>query len=150
MSVALNHTIVHARDRRETAQFLVDILGLAPATQFGPFLVVSLANDVSLDVVEDQGPIHPQHYAFLVTEEDFDLIFDRIKARRLVPGPIRSTSSPTASIPTTVVVACTGMPRTVITLRSSRGPMAVEATAARLLPERIWQSVSAEESPDVR
>jgi len=83
MSVALNHTIVHARDRQETAQFLVDILGLEPATPFGPFLVVSLANDVSLDVVEDMGSVQSQHYAFLVTEEDFDSIFDRIRARGL-------------------------------------------------------------------
>jgi catechol 2,3-dioxygenase-like lactoylglutathione lyase family enzyme len=83
VSVELNHTIVHASDRRETAQFLVEVLGLEPAAPFGPFLVVSLANGVSLDVVEDQGPIHPQHYAFLVTEDEFDLIFDRIKARGL-------------------------------------------------------------------
>src|SRR4030095_2903980 len=83
MSVALNHTIVHARDRQETAQFLVDILGLEPATPFGPFLVVSLTNDVSLDVVEDKGAVQSQHYAFLVTEEDFDSIFDRIRARGL-------------------------------------------------------------------
>jgi hypothetical protein len=83
VSVALNHTIVHARDRRVTAQFLVDILGLEPATPFGPFLVVSLANDVSLDVVEREEPIQPQHYAFLVTEDEFDLIFERIKARGL-------------------------------------------------------------------
>lgn len=41
------------------------------------------ANDVSLDVLTDSGPIHPQHYAFLVTEEEFDAIFDRIKARGL-------------------------------------------------------------------
>jgi catechol 2,3-dioxygenase-like lactoylglutathione lyase family enzyme len=83
VSVALNHTIVHARDSQQTADFLSDILGLPPAARFGPFLVMSLANDVSLDVVDDAEPIHPQHYAFLVTEEEFDQIFERIKARGL-------------------------------------------------------------------
>jgi catechol 2,3-dioxygenase-like lactoylglutathione lyase family enzyme len=83
MSVALNHTILHARDKQRTAQFLSDILGLPPAARFGPFLVVSFANDVSLDVAEDGGPIEPQHYAFLVTEEEFDQIFERITARGL-------------------------------------------------------------------
>ncbi|WP_155348986.1 VOC family protein [Acrocarpospora pleiomorpha] len=83
MSVRLNHTIVAARDREETAAFLVEILGLPPATAFGPFLVVDLGNEVSLDVAGADGPVHPQHYAFLVTEEEFDQIWGRIKDRGL-------------------------------------------------------------------
>jgi hypothetical protein len=35
---------------------------------------------VSLDVVSADGPVHPQQYAFLVSEEDFDLIWARIVA----------------------------------------------------------------------
>ncbi|WP_030454011.1 VOC family protein [Herbidospora cretacea] len=83
MSVRLNHTIVAARDREETAASLTEILGLPPATTFGPFLVVDLGNEVSLDVAQTDGPVHPQHYAFLVTEEEFDQIWDRIKGRGL-------------------------------------------------------------------
>jgi catechol 2,3-dioxygenase-like lactoylglutathione lyase family enzyme len=83
MAVRLNHTIVSARDKKEAAAFLVDILGLPRPTAYGPFLVVQVANDVSLDFVDDQGPIHPQHYAFLVTEDEFDQIFERIKDRDL-------------------------------------------------------------------
>jgi catechol 2,3-dioxygenase-like lactoylglutathione lyase family enzyme len=83
MAVQLNHTIIHATDQQSSAAFLVDLLGLPQPTRFGPFLVVQAANDVSLDVLADSGPIHPQHYAFLVTEEEFDAIFDRIKARGL-------------------------------------------------------------------
>ena len=83
MPVQLNHTIVHARDRRQSAAFLTQLLGLPEPARFGPFLVVRFANDVSLDVVEDPGTIHPQHYAFLVTEAEFDEILDRIKARGL-------------------------------------------------------------------
>ena len=83
MEVQLNHTIVHARDQHASAAFLADLLGLPEPTRFGPFLVVQAANDVSLDVLTDSEPIRPQHYAFLVTEEEFDQIFDRIKARGL-------------------------------------------------------------------
>lgn len=83
MSVKLNHTIVAARDRRQSATFLAEILGLAAPTSFGPFLVVQLANDVSLDFATSDDPIHPQHYAFLISEAEFDPIFARITARGL-------------------------------------------------------------------
>lgn len=83
MPVQLNHTIVHAADRRRSARFLTSLLGLPEPAEFGPFLVVHVANNVSLDFIEEPGPIHPQHYAFLVTEDEFDQIFDRIKAQDL-------------------------------------------------------------------
>jgi catechol 2,3-dioxygenase-like lactoylglutathione lyase family enzyme len=82
MPVQLNHTIVAARDRMRSAEFLAELLGLAPPTTFGPFAVVELANDVSLDFMEE-GDVVPRHYAFLVTEEEFDEIFGRIRAREL-------------------------------------------------------------------
>lgn len=82
MAIQLNHTIVHARDKQESAAFLSDILGLPEPSTYGPFLVVQVANDVSLDFL-DSGYIHPQHYAFLVDEEEFDEIFGRITARGL-------------------------------------------------------------------
>jgi catechol 2,3-dioxygenase-like lactoylglutathione lyase family enzyme len=82
MSVALNHTIVHARDKQASAAFLADILGLAAPIPFGPFLVVQVDNDVSLDFLQVRDP-KPQHYAFLVGEPDFDAIFGRIRERGL-------------------------------------------------------------------
>lgn len=78
MNVRLNHTIVWCRDKRISAQFLAETLGLATPTSFGPFLVVNAANDVSLDFHEVGGEISSQHYAFLVTESEFDEIFGRI------------------------------------------------------------------------
>ncbi|GAA2631548.1 VOC family protein [Dactylosporangium fulvum] len=83
MPVQLNHTIVHASDGPRTAAFLADLLGLPQPARYGPFLVVQLANGVSLDVLTDPGPIAGQHYAFLVTEEEFDQIHDRITERGL-------------------------------------------------------------------
>ncbi|MBL7500080.1 VOC family protein [Frankia sp. CNm7] len=83
MSVELNHTIVWASDRDATARFLTEILGLAEASTYGPFRVVQVANHLSLDVAQATGPVSPQHYAFLVGEQEFDEIFDRIRARGL-------------------------------------------------------------------
>jgi catechol 2,3-dioxygenase-like lactoylglutathione lyase family enzyme len=82
MPVRLNHTIVAARDRQTSARFLADVLGLPAPTTYGPFWIVQLANDVSLDFVDDDD-VHPRHYAFLVTEAEFDEIFGRIRARGL-------------------------------------------------------------------
>lgn len=81
MPIQLNHTIVRVRDKRESAAFLAEILGLAAPTTYGPFLVVQVDNDVSLDFLEEDGG--PQHYAFLVGESDFDVILGRIRERGL-------------------------------------------------------------------
>jgi catechol 2,3-dioxygenase-like lactoylglutathione lyase family enzyme len=80
MPVRLNHTIVHCRDKQASATFLSEILGLPAPTGFGPFSVVEVANEVSLDFLE-VGTVHPQHYAFLVDEDEFDQIHGRILAR---------------------------------------------------------------------
>ena len=82
MPVHLNHTIVAARDKWESATFLTDLLGLKPPTAYGPFAVVELDNDVSLDFIDDPE-IHQRHYAFLVSEQEFDEIFGRIRDRGL-------------------------------------------------------------------
>jgi extradiol dioxygenase family protein len=84
MPVTLNHTIVHALDRVESARFMAEILGLPPAKPFGPFMVVDAANGVSLDFISArQDEIIVEHYAFLVSESEFDEIFARIQGRGL-------------------------------------------------------------------
>jgi len=83
MVIQLNHTIVNVPDKRESAAFLAEILDRPAPVPFGPFLVVELDNGVSLDFADDHGPAHPQHYAFLVSEAEFDKVFARIKERGL-------------------------------------------------------------------
>jgi catechol 2,3-dioxygenase-like lactoylglutathione lyase family enzyme len=83
MSIQLNHTIVWCRDKQKSARFLSEILGLSPPRAFGPFQVVELANGVSLDFHEIEGEIASQHYAFLISEAEFDAIFARIVERKL-------------------------------------------------------------------
>jgi catechol 2,3-dioxygenase-like lactoylglutathione lyase family enzyme len=97
MAVELNHTIVSARDKRASATFLTEILGLPEPKPFGPFLAVQVSNDVTLDFVDSDEEIVPQHYAFLVTESEFDEIFGRIRQRGL-----RYWADPHHQEPTTI------------------------------------------------
>ncbi|MGH9209935.1 MAG: VOC family protein [Acidimicrobiales bacterium] len=83
MAVQLNHTIVLAHDPQASATFLADLLGLATPGRYGPFLLVEVDNDVSLDFLQTDGEIVPQHYAFLISEREFDEIFGRIRDRGL-------------------------------------------------------------------
>ena len=81
MPVDLNHTIVYCHDKHASAKFLVDILGLPEPGRFGSFVVVDVSNGVSLDFLE--GEPHSQHYAFLVSEEEFDQIYQRLLDRNI-------------------------------------------------------------------
>jgi catechol 2,3-dioxygenase-like lactoylglutathione lyase family enzyme len=91
MTITLNHTIVAARDKTASATFLTELFGLPDPTPFGHFLVVSVGpqdgtgNPVSLDYAEvgEDDEISPQHYAFLVSEAEFDVIYGRIRDRGL-------------------------------------------------------------------
>lgn len=83
MAIQLNHTIVPARDARASATFLTEILGLNEPAQFGPFWTVALDNGVTLDYQHSDAAMPIEHYAFLVSEREFDVIFSRIKERSL-------------------------------------------------------------------
>jgi len=83
MTIKLNHTIVYSRDRQASSSFMTELFALPEPKPFGPFLCVEVANDVTLDFIETDEPIAPQHYAFLVSEAEFDAIFSRIQARGL-------------------------------------------------------------------
>ena len=79
----LNHTIVWCRDKQASARFLTEMLGRPPPKSFLHFLVVDLDNGVSMDFMEQPGEIGLQHYAFLVSEAEFDAIHGRIVERGL-------------------------------------------------------------------
>jgi catechol 2,3-dioxygenase-like lactoylglutathione lyase family enzyme len=83
MTVQLDHTIVPARDKKEPASFLAEILGLPEPVPTGPFMVVQIDHDLSLDFADTDGDIRPLHYAFRVGEDEFDTIFGRIRERAL-------------------------------------------------------------------
>jgi catechol 2,3-dioxygenase-like lactoylglutathione lyase family enzyme len=83
MTIQLNHTIVNVRDQQQSAQFLVDMLGLAAPTRFGPFTVVQVDNEVSLDFRSTDDALLVEHYAFLVDDDTFDQVLGRIRERQL-------------------------------------------------------------------
>ncbi len=83
MAIQLNHTIVAAHDKDTGAMFLTEILGLPAPLLLGPFAVVRVSDDTSLDYIDADGEITSQHYAFLVSEDEFDQIFARIRERDL-------------------------------------------------------------------
>ena len=70
-------------DQTMSARFLAEMLGRPAPTRFGHFDVVELDNGVSLDFADAEGPIRPQHYAFLISEADFDAVLSRIRERGL-------------------------------------------------------------------
>lgn len=82
MVARLDHTIVHSRAKHLSAEFLARILGLDPPGTFGHFVTVETGNGVSLDF-DDADDVRPQHYAFLVDDEDFPSIFERVKTERI-------------------------------------------------------------------
>lgn len=81
MSVQLNHTIVPARDPQASAAYLAQLLGRAAPKRFGPFYAVDMDNGVTLDFMRAGGEVRSHHYAFLVSEPEFDEIFGRIRER---------------------------------------------------------------------
>jgi catechol 2,3-dioxygenase-like lactoylglutathione lyase family enzyme len=82
MVVELNHTIVNAKDKRASATFFAEMLGLPEPTTYGPFFIVEAGNHVELAFL-DAERVHPQHYAFLVSDEEFDQVHARILERGL-------------------------------------------------------------------
>ncbi|ARE72931.1 glyoxalase [Streptomyces sp. Sge12] len=81
MSVQLNHTIVHSHNNRESATFLAHILDLEVGAEWGPFIPVGTANGVTLDFATIPAEsITVQHYAFLLSEEEFDVAFEKIRS----------------------------------------------------------------------
>ena len=84
MPIQLNHTVVPARSAAVTAQFWSEVLGLPAPVPAGPFLSVSTANGVDLDFADTSDDSFSRiHYAFLVSDDEFDAIYRRIKDRSL-------------------------------------------------------------------
>ena len=86
MTVQLNHTIVPAIDKEETARFYKQMLGFEYQGSMGHFAPVKISGQsLTLDF-EDRESFEPQHYAFKVSEAEFDKIFARVVERGLTYG----------------------------------------------------------------
>ena len=85
MPITLNHTIVPARDKQAAAKLFAEIFSLevgAADTYFAPVRV----NDALTFLFSDEGPFESHHYAFHVSESEFDTIFDHVKKAGLTYG----------------------------------------------------------------
>jgi len=81
MTVQFNHTIVAAKDKVRSAQFLAELLGLPEPQPLGHFQVVKLDGGASLDYAEPGVDFPSQHYAFLVSNDVFDALITKIRDR---------------------------------------------------------------------
>ncbi|MFJ8160119.1 VOC family protein [Streptomyces sp. NPDC096136] len=79
MPATFNHTIIAAKDRRESAEFFRDLLELSEAPSWGPFANVRLGDGVLLQFAEPPVEIQMQHYAFLLDDELFDRAYRRLR-----------------------------------------------------------------------
>lgn len=83
MTVKLDHMIVEARSKTESATFLAGMLGLPAPVALGKFAAVAIDHGLSIDFCDTEGEIRPQHYAFAVSEAEFDAVLDRVRGRGL-------------------------------------------------------------------
>jgi len=85
MTIILNHTIVPARDKVASAEFFARIFGLKYEGTVGHFAPVEVNGSLTFDF-DNSDQIASHHYAFHVSDEEFDGIFDRIKAEEIPYG----------------------------------------------------------------
>ncbi len=86
MTIELNHTIVPAHDNEASARFYRDLFGFdydGPLGHFAPVRIASQALTLDFDTATK---FNRQHYAFKVSEAEFDEIFGRVQAQGLVYG----------------------------------------------------------------
>ncbi len=85
MVITLNHTIVPARDKKTAARFFADIFGLTYVESDGHFAPVRVNETLTLDFADaDSSEVH--HYAFHVSDPEFDAIFKRVQEAGLAYG----------------------------------------------------------------
>jgi catechol 2,3-dioxygenase-like lactoylglutathione lyase family enzyme len=85
MAVILDHTIVPAKDKAASAKFFAEIVGLMVKPGAGYFAQVQVNESLTFDFADQPEP-KSHHYAFHVSEAEFEAIFGRVKARGLPYG----------------------------------------------------------------
>ncbi len=96
MAIILDHTIVPAKDKVASAEFFAEIFGLKVKPGQGHFTQVQVNESLTFDFADEPeawgGPgFDPRagkshHYAFHISEAEFEAIFGRVKAKGLAYG----------------------------------------------------------------
>jgi catechol 2,3-dioxygenase-like lactoylglutathione lyase family enzyme len=84
MTITLNHTIVPAHDKVAAAKFFAQIFGLKRGRS-GHFAPVPVNKTLTL-LFDDDSKFESHHYAFHVSQRDFDAIFRRIQKAKITYG----------------------------------------------------------------
>jgi catechol 2,3-dioxygenase-like lactoylglutathione lyase family enzyme len=84
MPIGLDHTIIPSKDQEAGARFMAKMFGLEYKGKWGHFSPVKV-NDLSLDW-DDREEFEPHHYAFLVTDQEFDEILGRVQSEGIPYG----------------------------------------------------------------
>ena len=85
MAIVLDHMIVPSRDKEASARFFARVFGVPYQGPMGHFAPVQVNQSLTLDFDNREG-FEPHHYAFHVSEEEFDAIFGRVKAEGILYG----------------------------------------------------------------
>ena len=85
MAITLDHTIVPAHDKEASAKFFARIYGLEYGGPIGHFAPVRVNDTLTLDF-DDRDQFESHHYAFHVSDDEFDSIFDRVKVEGIPYG----------------------------------------------------------------
>ena len=85
MSIKLNHTIVPAKDKEAAAKFFAKIFGLNYDGPMGHFAPVRVNDELTLDF-DNAEAFEPHHYAFHVSDDEFDAIFKRVQEAGITWG----------------------------------------------------------------
>jgi catechol 2,3-dioxygenase-like lactoylglutathione lyase family enzyme len=85
VSITLNHTIVPSRDKVKAARFYAKVFGFEYLGSFSHFIVVRVNDTLCLDF-DNRDNFESHHYAFKVTDREFDEIFGRVKSERVRYG----------------------------------------------------------------
>ena len=85
MPITLNHTIVPSHDKENAARFFARIFGLSYAGPVGHFAQVRVNGELALDY-DNRDRFEAHHYAFVVSDQEFDDIFGRLAAEGVAYG----------------------------------------------------------------
>ncbi len=96
MTIRLDHTIVPAKDKIASARFFAEIFGLTVKPNPGHFVQVQINESLTFDFADAPEPWggpgfdprtgHGHHYAFHVSEAEFEAIWSRVKAKGIPYG----------------------------------------------------------------
>ena len=85
MPIVLDHTIVPARDKLASAKFFAEIFGLKVKPGEGYFAQVQVNDGLTFDFADETEP-QSHHYAFHISNAEFEEIYERVKAKGLPYG----------------------------------------------------------------